>query len=162
MRRAIAILAAALVAVPAVAAPGGPAPLTGRWRMVEQTYGRGGQNLASRTAVLHLDIASGPSGPLATTWADDDVAGARPWPAARVGDAFVDVELLAREIDVVAGRLSARYRVGPVEQGGLLLELVEEYAVDQDVLTGTVRVILSRDGEPRGGYVLHRRYERER
>jgi hypothetical protein len=45
----------------------------------------------------------------------------------------------------------------------LVLEVVEEYRVAEGgrYLEGSVRVAFVRDGEARGSYVLHRRFERE-
>ena len=50
---------------------------------------------------------------------------------------------------------------GRIEDEGTS-EIVEEYRVSEDgkALTGTVTVSRIRGGEPRGSFVLHRRFER--
>ena len=160
-KRWIVILAAcALVCTSAPIAAGGG--IGGHWKLVEQTYGGGGQNLAPRGDGVHLDIGKGVREGQVSTWLDvapDDV---RPWPALFVRDAPASLEVRSRVIDTRAGEMTAAYRVDSREPGGLVLEIVESYALDGDgaFLVGQVTIEMYRDGERRGGYELHRRFER--
>lgn len=60
-------------------------------------------------------------------------------------------------------RVRVEYDFEPNPDDDLVLEIVEEYRVVDDgrALEGRVRVAFVRAGEPRGSYVLHRRFERQ-
>ena len=142
-----------------VAAGGG---LGGHWKLVEQTYGAGDQNLAPRGEGLHLDVGVGVREGQVSTWVDGAPDDVRAWPAIFVRDTPATVEVRTRVVDPRTGTLTATYRVNSREPGGLVLEIEEAYALDPDgaFLAGRVSIEMFRDGEPRGGYELRRRFER--
>lgn len=154
--------AAALVILVTGAALAAGDGIHGRWTMVEQTYGSGAQNLAPRSEGLHLDVGAGIRDGQVATWIDSAPADVREWPAVFFRGGPVAVELHERVVDQVSGTMTARYRVDSAEPGGLVLEVEESYALDDGgaALVGRVVIEMFRDGEPRGGYELQRRFER--
>jgi hypothetical protein len=74
------------------------------------------------------------------------------------------VHVEEQRFSVAGDRVFARYRVDPSPGDDLVLVVTEEYSVveDGEALVGTVRVEFRRDGEDRGSYLLHRRFERPR
>lgn len=134
----------------------------GRWRLVEQTYQRGGNNLAPLDAPVRLQITLGPDGPVGRIWSGADEGAALAWPAFVAGEVERPVEVLGRAAR--DGAFEVRYRVAPAPGDDLVLEIVERYAAsaDGDALEGTVEVRFTGGASHRGGYTLHRRFERER
>ena len=133
----------------------------GRWRLVEQTYQKGAQNLAPLDSPVRLEIALGPDGPRGRIWSGDDERRALAWPAFHTGETARPVTVLERESK--DGGFSVRYRVAPAPGDDLVLEIVERYQASADGLSldGTVEVRFTGGATNRGGYVLHRRFERE-
>lgn len=152
---------AALVALASICVHAGP--LEGRWRLAEQTYESGGSNLAERAPVLHLDVAEEPGHTNVTVWSGVDARLARSWPAMVIDGLPPNIQILERSVDAAAGTLHSRYRIEPPSSEGNTVDIVEDYALSAagDELKGTMTVELSRDGEPRGSFVLHRRFVRE-
>jgi hypothetical protein len=136
--------------------------LEGRWRLDEQHYGDGGANLADPESPVYLEFASVGEMLSGSTWAGEDPATAVPWPAFVADDGTRPVDVDERMHDPIRGEVRVRYRVRPSSTDGLVLEIVEHYRVgnDGDSLTGSADVKFVRDGEPRGGFVLHRRFVR--
>ena len=134
----------------------------GRWRLVEQTYQRGGQNLAPLDAPVRLEISLGPEGPKGRIWSGEDRSRALAWPAFLAGEAARPVTVLERATG--DGSFFVRYRVQPAPGDDLVLEIAERYAAgpDGDTLEGTVEVRFTGGATNRGGYTLHRRFTRER
>lgn len=149
-----------VVALPAAAQNA----LDGRWVLADSTYERGRQNLAPSLEAHGLEIVTGPGGTVVRAWTGDASAGVHPWPAVLVDGRPVDAVVVDRGVDRVAGRLHATLRIPARRPGDLTLEIEESYALsgDGDALVGTVDVRMWRDGEPRGGYALTRRYARVR
>jgi hypothetical protein len=159
-RLALALLLVGLVMTSAAAS----GDLTGRWVLVESTYERGSQNLAPALEGHGLECGSSPGGMRIRTWTGADPDALHDWPAVIVGGRALEAEVLTRRIDPSTGVLEATVRIPARRPGDLTLEVGESYrlAEDGEALTGTVTVRMWRDGEPRGGYVLHRRYARSR
>jgi hypothetical protein len=134
----------------------------GRWRLVEQTYQRGGNNLAPIEAPVRLEVTLGPDGPTGRIWAGADEGGALAWPAFVTGGSARPVAVLGRAAR--DGAFEVRYRVEPAPGDDLVLDVVERYAAgaDGDSLEGTVEVRFTGGSMNRGGYTLHRRFVRER
>ena len=134
----------------------------GRWRLVEQTYQRGGSNLAPLDAPVRLRIFLGPDGPTGRIWAGADESRAIAWPAFVAGETPRPVTVLERA--AWDGAFEVRYRVAPAAGDDLVLEVVERYAAsaDGESLVGTVDVRFTGGNTNRGGYTLHRRFARER
>lgn len=132
--------------------------IEGRWVLVEQTYGQGATNLAPRAPALHLDVATGLDAPRVLVWTGEQEA--RPWPAVPADGTPAVLEVLAK--DVHADGLHSEYRLSPPSGIGWTLDMTESYALDPDSgeLVGKLSVSMSREGEPRGSFVLHRRFER--
>jgi hypothetical protein len=160
-RRLLAASLLALLAVASRAAP--PDGLAGRWVLAEQTYGKGGSNLAARAPDLRLDVAVDLERTEVKIWSGGDAALALPWPAVVAEGASAELQVLEKTVDAGAGSLRTRYRIRPPTDDGLTLDVVEVYTLDVkgDALNGTVTVEMSLRGEPRGGFVLHRRFVRE-
>lgn len=137
-----------------------PDLLEGKWVLVEQSYGKGTSNLAKRAPGLHLQISVALGTPEVTVWSDGESP--QPWPSMTVDKAATPSEVLERTVDLNGGSLSARYRVTPPTEGGFTLDISETYSLSAggDALNGTYTVKLSRDGEPRGSFMLHRRFVR--
>ena len=149
----------ALLLTPALAARAG-GPLEGRWRLAEQSYQQGRSDLARDEAGLVL-VFGGPTGPRVLDPRRD--AGEAAWPAVFTDEGAAPVEVIARKIDPAAGTARAVYRLVPPDGDGWTLDLVESYAIDEaGHLTGTLRVTMTRDGQPAGGYTLHRTFARVR
>jgi len=161
----IAVLALLLAATLVVeAAPTGDPGLSGRWVLAEQTYEKGGANLAARSKPLYLEVAVGAARPEVRVWPGGEISRARSWPALlEHGTQGAQIELLEKSIDPTAGRLTTRYRISPPDEGEWELDVRESYALsaDGEALVGSMTVEMSHEGSPRGGYVLQRRFERE-
>lgn len=131
----------------------------GRWRLVEQRYGEGSGNLGGLDREIRLVVGGAPDGSGIGLLAGE----AFPWPSWVVDTGPARVEILERRLDRALGSLSARYLVDAVAGDPLVLEVEERYTLDAagDALQGEVRVRFRYDGENRGGFTVHRRFERE-
>lgn len=155
-------LAPILVALTAVAPAGAGAGLEGTWTLVEQHYGDGHTDLVDDETPLRLEIVREGAGLAALVRAGDRRSPAEPWPALAIAGERRTLDVDERSIDAPEGELVARYRLEPAPGDGLVLHVVERYRLTDggDALVGTVSVDFVRDGAPRGGYVLTRRFER--
>ena len=159
----------AAVSVLALLAAAWPAPalcagsLEGRWVLVEQHYGEGRSNLAPDDRPVKLEFSLEGNRLTGRVWAGDAEANAVPWPAAPVKGEPVPAQVRDYSSSPRLDRVRVEYSAEPAPGDGLVLEIVEEYRlVDEGkTLEGSVTVAFVRDGEPRGSYVLHRRFERE-
>lgn len=171
-RRAAPVLAVAIAAAAAVTAvtafAADPAPtlarsvLGGAWTLVEQTYGDGGANqIRADEPPVRLAFERSGGSLVGTIRAGDARAAAVAWPNL-TPDGARSVEVQARELGAREERVYARYRVAPAPGDDLWLVVTEDYRLIENgrALAGTVLVEFERHGEPRGSYVLHRRFER--
>jgi hypothetical protein len=144
----------------ALAAP--PSSIEGRWTLVHQSYGRGDANLAETDRPLRLEFAREGAGLSARIWVGDERAEARSWPAWVVEGEALPLEIKQWDVESAAGTVTARYQVQPSQSGKTILDVVEAYHLDKESqeLVGAVTVTFLADGEKRGSYVLHRRFER--
>jgi hypothetical protein len=135
-----------------------PHGLEGRWRLVAQGRASG----ESPPAPLWLEFKVGGTG-LSGFIATERTVAPLPWPAfvTEAGPQRLAIE--QRDVDARSGRAVARYRVTSPSPDGQSLLVVEEYQLGADgrTLEGTITVRLIQDGEEKGGYALHRRFERE-
>lgn len=138
-------------------------PLEGRWVLVEETYGSGGLNLVRdkppqtirfvrEGAALTGRMRLGPDEP------------ENAWPVfflEQDGDAASAVEELS--FSPAEDHVLARYRTPFVREDKARLDIVEDYRVSEDgkSLVGTVKVTFLHAGEKRGGFVLHRKFEKQ-
>lgn len=138
--------------------------LEGRWKLEDEHYGEGGGNLAARKAPVFLEISPRPGEPAVYVWMGDDPGRAVAWPAYLSGEQSQPVEILERSLDLLGGRIRVRYRVRSAPGDELVLEIVEQYALagDGESLQGSATVSFLRGDEPRGSFVLHRRFVRSR
>jgi hypothetical protein len=152
-----------LVVVVAHAEPRAIDGLDGRWVLAEQTYGRGASNLAERAPDLHLDVAVDLDRADVKVWSGGEVRRALPWPAVVAGGTPARLDVLEKSVDAGQGKLRTSYRIRPPTEDGLTLDILEQYSLtdDGESLEGTVTVRMTRRGEPRGSFVLHRRFVRE-
>jgi hypothetical protein len=136
--------------------------LEGHWVLVEQNYGQGKANFASQDTPVHLEFLMEGAELAGKVWEGESRATAAAWPAFDAGDGLLPLQMERRLIDPHSGVALAEYTAQPSPPDGLVLKIVEEYRVTDkgDSLVGTTTVSLVRDGEPRGSYVLHRRFER--
>ena len=141
----------------------GAGSLEGRWVLVEQHYGEGRSNLAPDERPVRLEFVHEGGRLTGKVWAGATEAEARPWPVAPARGASAEPRVRDYSSSPRLDRVRVEYSVEPAPGDGLVLEIVEEYRlVDEGkALEGSVRVAFVRHGEPRGSYVLHRRYERE-
>ena len=154
-------LAAALILIgPAGAQSSKVGGLEGHWVLAHQSYGKGTSNLAKRAPDLHLEIGVALGASEVTVWSGAEPP--HPWPSMIVAKQAAPSQVLDREVDIDGGHISARYRIAPPTEDGLTLDISESYslAAAGDALIGTYTVQLSRDGKPRGSFVLHRRFVR--
>jgi hypothetical protein len=136
--------------------------LEGHWVLVEQNYGKGKANFAPLDAPVHLEFVMEGAEMAGKVWQGESRASAAAWPAFDAGGGLLPLQMERRRIDPLAGVARAEYMVQPSPPDGVILEVVEEYRLTDkgDALVGTTTVSFVRDGEPRGSYVLHRRFER--
>lgn len=135
----------------------------GRWRLVEQNYGDGAGNTIDPDNPHWLELVEGPAGWSGSMQVGSTRAERWDWPS-------VITEGRQRELQQVAIRsvaaeetVEVSYRVPPSPGDDLTLLISERYRLGgDDELVGVVQVRFERDGEVRGGYTLHRRYERVR
>jgi hypothetical protein len=152
-------LAASRLASPALAA----SP-EGRWRLVEQRYEAGTANVMADESPLHLELTIESGRLVGRIWAGDDPSSAVPWPAFSSKAGSLATEVLERSADPLLGLAAARYRVQPSPGDDLVLDVTESYQVSKDgsALEGTLHVQFTGGDRNRGGYTLHRRFEREK
>jgi hypothetical protein len=159
------LLAGLLLSCLPLAVLAAPAPFPeGLWTLVHQSYGRGEANLAEADRPLRLEFAREGAALSARIWVGDARAEARSWPAWVVeGEAF-PLEIKRWDVESATGTVTVRYQVQPSAAGKTILDVVETYHLDKEsqALVGTVTVTFLADGEKRGSYVLHRRFERHR
>jgi hypothetical protein len=158
-RASVAVLAAALALLPALA---GGESLEGRWKLVEQNYGKGKMNLADLEAPVLLEFNRDLHGGGARIWTSGDETRPLSWPAYVADRGPLPVELITVSADPSSDGAYTRYRVKPSPTDDLVLLIVEEYAVteDGDALVGSATVTFTVGEEERGSFVLHRRFER--
>lgn len=139
------------------------AGVEGRWVLIEQTYQEGGRNLAPDEEPVRLELASGPSGPSGRIWVGSSEAASLPWPSIVVEGKPLPVTVRSL-VRTPLGGISVSYAVTPAEGGDLVLEIRETYESGEtdDVLFGTIEVRFTGGEHHRGGYTLHRRFERAR
>jgi hypothetical protein len=154
----LALLAAASSA-PALCADS----VEGRWLLVEQHYGEGRSNLAPDEEPVKLEFLQQGGQLAGRVWTGAAEEKAVPWPAAPGKQGPVPPRVRSFSSSPRLDSVRVEYSVEPSPGDGLVLEIVEEYRVVDEgrALEGTVRVAFVRDGEPRGSYVLHRRFERQ-
>jgi hypothetical protein len=157
LRAALAILLGLLGISPLPAAT-----LEGRWKLVEQSAGSGGANVASPEAPLRLEFRLSGSSPAGRIWTAEEKPRPFPWPSFSMGSGSAPVEI-EQLIFAPAGD-SARtvYRV-KMPGGDSVLRVEEEYRLSDGgrALAGTVSVTSLEEGAARGTYRIHRRFERE-
>jgi hypothetical protein len=139
------------------------ASIEGHWLLVEQHYGNGQANFAPLDAPVHLEFAMEGAGLAGKIWEGESRAAAAAWPAFDAGDGLLPLQMAQRLIDPLSGVARAEYTVQLSPPDGLVLKIVEEYRLTDkgDFLVGSTTVSFLRAGEPRGSYVLHRRFERQ-
>lgn len=139
------------------------AGVEGRWVLTEQTYQGGGRNLAPDEEPVRLEISIGPTGPSGRIWVGPSKAASFPWPSIVVDGRPlpVTVQSLGR---TAGGGVTVAYSVVPAERDDLVLEIRETFEIGEteEVLLGTIDVRFTGGEFHRGGYTLHRRFERER
>ena len=139
-----------------------PPSLEGRWILVEQNYGKGKSNLVDADQPLCLEFSRKDNQLSARAWREKNPARIWDWPAWIADDRALPLEVTERVEDRSKGTILLRYRVQPSEAGDLVLEVEENYRVEEQgtALVGQVKVtFMTTEGE-RGSYTLHRRFER--
>ncbi len=152
----------ALLLIPFSAPALASGTIEGHWILVEQNYGKGKANFAPQDALVHLEFGVEGAGLTARVWEGENRAAAATWPAFDAGDGLLPLQIEERRIDRRSGTARAEYVVQPDPPDGVVLRIVEDYRVaDKGAsLIGTTTVFFLQGGEPRGSYVLHRRFER--
>jgi hypothetical protein len=99
-----------------------------------------------------------------TVRAGPDASGRFTWPSFVTDEGPIPVRVADLTVDPSGSSVTARYFVQPSAEDDLVLEIVERYEAGGDgrTLTGTMTVRFTGGETNRGGYVLHRRFERER
>lgn len=134
----------------------------GRWVLVEQHYGKGRSDLAPHEQPVNLEFVLRAGSLDGRIWAGDSDAKAVRWPALAVEGEPLPARVKTYRSSPHLDSVTVEYTVSPSADDDLVLEIVEEYRLVDDgrALEGSVRVAFVRGGEPRGSYVLHRRFER--
>ena len=137
--------------------------IEGRWLLVEQHYGKGQSELAPVENPVHLEFVQEGGRITGRIWAGFSRAQAVAWPAFAVDDKHVRTQIDEYETSPGRNRVRAAYTVDPSADSKLTLKVVEEYRLADGgkSLKGTLTVRFLHAGEPRGSYVLHRRFERQ-
>lgn len=160
IRSAAAVAAAVIILLaPALAQP----PLEGRWVLVEQTYGKGKANLAGQEQPVCLEFYTDGGGQQAArAWRADESSASWGWPVWLAEGKPLPLRLLQRSVDPGAGTVAVRYTVQPSAGDSMVLEVEESYRLEEagTALVGTVKATFRVGEETRGGFVLHRRFER--
>ena len=134
--------------------------IEGRWRLVEQTYGSDGADLA---ASLRLEFSRAASGLVGTVWPEDDRSAGAPWPAIfSEGKARVVVDVREIAVTATGDGVRATYAAALPHDPDAELVITEVYRVgsDNETMSGTVTVRILREGRSAGAYTLQRRFER--
>ena len=138
-------------------------PLEGRWVLVEETYGSGGLNLVREKPPQTIRfVREGAALEGRTRLAPDEPE--RSWPVFFLEQAEAAAAALEElSYSPAEDRVLARYRTPFVREDKVRLDIVEDYRVsgDGESMVGTVKVTFLDAGEKRGGFVLHRRFERQ-
>jgi len=163
--RRIVLACAALAlstAAPVVAASG--ETVAGRWRLVEQTFGRGKAELVGGPPALHLEFSRVAGAVAGKVWTSGREAHAVEWPSLFADHEPAPVRVVERAGSESGDRVLARYEARDPADAQATLEITEDYRLVEDgaALVGTVTVRLRHDGRDAGEYVLRRRFERER
>ena len=139
-------------------------PIVGPFVLVEQRYGDGAWNLAASDRPLRLAFRREGGALAGWVGAGGADAAASRWPAFANDAGFLPVESVEVTEDAAAGEVRARYRVRPSPTDDLVLEIFETYRLVESgkALVGEMTVRFSAGGADRGGFTLHRRFERER
>jgi hypothetical protein len=155
---ALALLLACLAPCVFAASP------VGEWRLVEQRYEAGAANMMAADLPLHLAFTREGGGLAGRIWAGDDPKVAVSWPAFAADTGPLALEVRDRGEDAATGEVRVRYIVRPSAEDDLVLDVVETYrpSADGTALEGTMRVKFEGGDRNRGGFTLHRRFERER
>lgn len=164
MRRALAVISALAALATAGSVSAAEPGLAGRWRLVEQTYGRGEANLEPAGTPLILEFLPQGGGFVGRVHPEASQASARPWPAWQASGRELPLQILDPPGLTKGGAIRAHYLVEPSAGDPVVLDVVETYRVDPggDSLSGTVEVTFRLGDETRGSYTLHRRFERVR
>jgi hypothetical protein len=149
------------------ASAGGPAVsghLVGRFKLIDQTYEGGQANIAVAETPVHVEFTLEGGRLAGRIWAGGDDSKADSWPAFRSDAGPLAVREISRTEDDGAGAIEVRYTVQPSADDDLVLDVTERYqlSADGNSLAGTMRVSFTGGDTNRGGYTLHRRFERER
>jgi hypothetical protein len=138
--------------------------LEGRWRLVEQRRGSNPANMVPSLPPVQLEFRAEKSRLAGRVRVGGTSRTPIPWPAY-----FDDAGPLPVEVRQVwfapgSSQVRAEYRVKGLSAGDEVVEVAEEYALDESGLhlVGTVTITSRQGGIPQGFYVLHRRFERER
>jgi hypothetical protein len=164
---AIRLVAGAVCALTLLSPLAAAGPLEGRWILTEQSYGEGRTDLASGEPLV-LELYRQGERTEGRILAGEAASGAAPqahtWPIWIAEGRVLPGRILEREIDPALGVVRARYEVKPSEGDDLVLEVQEEYLLEEggSALVGTVKIQFRAGDEARGGYTLHRRFERSR
>lgn len=162
LTRPLAMLLATLLALCVCGSVVEAQTVLGEWKLVEQSYGEGQANLIAEEAqqlrIIFVRQGAEIQGRIRTAGGDDP---GLPWPRL-VSDVARTVHVEEKRFSAKQDRVRARYRVDPSPGDDLVLIVTEEYSVVEGgaALVGTVRVEFERDGQDRGSYLLHRRFER--
>ena len=134
-----------------------PATLDGEWRLVEQTYGRGGHNFA-QGADLRLTFRRAATGLAATVALEGRSA---PFPAYFGPEGPVPLTAARWTVDSDERGATAEYVVAPAAGDDTSLRVTERYRIDDDgLLRGEMSVRFERAGEVRGGFTWRRTFAR--
>jgi len=135
----------------------------GRWLLVEQRYEAGGANMIADGPPLHIEFTTEAGRLTARMWTGSDESVAVSWPSFSASAGPAAQEVRERVADPLTGEVRASYSVRSSPGDDLVLEVTETYRVSKDgaSLEGTLRVKFAGGKENRGGYTLHRRFERE-
>jgi hypothetical protein len=156
--RSIGVTVLLLLAAVTAAAAG---PLEGRWHLVHESYGKGKGNLAGEHRPVDLEFKR-VGGELSGAMRTDEVRPFVSWPFAPADRSADAIRVVERAVAAEEDRVRVRYVIEPRPGDDLALDIVEEYRVVEEgrALVGRVTVAFVDDGEPRGSYELHRRFER--
>lgn len=154
------IFLAALLLLLLAAAP--HTGLEGSWKLVEQHYGEGRNNLVDLERPVRLEFVRQGTGVAGRIWADAGGTGRLEWPAFVNDQGPLPLEVVERRSDPSRGQVFVRYRVQPSPADDLVLDVVEQYQVQESgtALVGTLEVTFYRGDDRRGSFVLHRRFVR--
>jgi hypothetical protein len=136
--------------------------IEGRWRLVEQHAGSGRADLARDQRPIRIEFVASATGSLSgRLWIGDPPAGPYAWPSFASSGSLRPVSLEETRLD--RDEAVAQYRVAPGAAGDRTLRIREEYRLTAGggALSGVIRITELEGDEPRGSYVIHRRFELE-